>query len=86
VVAGGERPGGFWGAVLITVLVHALLYGRTDEHTLSVVLMEAWVGVALIRIGRGRRHEGPEPQDVEGAAVQPGTGPRWSARPRARRR
>lgn len=44
-----------WGTIMVATLVHALLYGWTEEHTLPVVLIGLWVGFSLFQIWRGRR-------------------------------
>jgi hypothetical protein len=59
-----------WGIILLTALVHALLYEWTDEHTLAVVLMGSWVGFSLFQIRRGRsrrQHEMSAPRSADDA-------------------
>ncbi|TDL46509.1 hypothetical protein [Kocuria rosea] len=43
-----------WGTILLTVLIHAVLHGWTDEHTVAAVAMGAWVALNLIWIHRNR--------------------------------
>ncbi|MUN63799.1 hypothetical protein GMA12_11720 [Kocuria sediminis] len=47
-----------WGTILLTVLIHAVLHGWTDEHTVAAVAMGAWVALNLFWIHRhhSRRH------------------------------
>ncbi len=63
-----------WGIILMTALVHGLLYEWTDEHTLAVVLMGSWVGFSLFQIRRGRsrhQHELPVPRSADDASQEP---------------
>ena len=43
-----------WGTILLTVLIHAVLHGWTDEHTVAAVAMGAWVALNFVWIHRNR--------------------------------
>ncbi|TDL42466.1 hypothetical protein [Kocuria rosea] len=43
-----------WGTILLAVLIHAVLHGWTDEHTVAAVAMGAWVALNLIWIHHNR--------------------------------
>lgn len=54
-----------WGIILVTALVHALLYKWTDEHTLAVGLMGSWVAFSLFQIRRDRSRRQRETSSAE---------------------
>ncbi|MEX5235998.1 hypothetical protein [Kocuria arenosa] len=68
-----------WGSILLTVLIHAVLHGWTDEHTVAAVAMGAWVALNLfwIRRGHSRRQrsaaESTSPTATDHQATPSGT-------------
>lgn len=59
-----------WGTIMAATLVHALLYGWREEHTLPVVLIGLWVGFSLVQIWRGR-HQAPDSPFSDEAVRKP---------------
>ena len=52
-----------WGTILLAVLIHAVLHGWTDEHTVAAMAMGAWVALNLFWIRRShsrRQHAAAE--------------------------
>jgi lysylphosphatidylglycerol synthetase-like protein (DUF2156 family) len=68
-----------WGTILLTVLIHAVLHGWTDEHTVAAVAMGAWVALNLIWIHRHRSRrqrvaaESPSPTATDRQGTTSGT-------------
>lgn len=76
-----------WGVILLTALVHGLLYDWTDEHTLAVVLMGSWVGFSLFQIRRNHsrhEHEISAPGSAHDAAQEPSSTQATGANHKAR--